>query len=289
MTVLAHKLPDDLTAALLSESNRALRVGAFYGMLLAVIPVVILPVYMQAGLARMLFAPWLFAVLGGAFSGLIYFLAKHEQVRGLAAWCVFIPFVSMPTLFLLVANATTPADVVLSVSGPFTYIYGFALVVTGFMFNFWLSAVSGLVAAIGYFGGYWLVRDHLVALQMAGGAPDQLLANDSIFAAKALIICFCGMAVGALALVARRLTVRAIFEERDKALVSRLFGEYVSEEVKQKLLRDPAAQRGETKDVVVLFSDIRNYTSFSEATEPAQIVARLNDYFDAMVDAITSH
>jgi len=283
------KVPADLATALRSESNHALRIGAFIGMVLAVVPVLALPIFMQLGMDRSLFAAWIFAALGSVFSGLVYFLARREQLHGPVAWVVMLPFVSLPTVFLFVAGLISPQEAALSITGPVTYSYCFVLVVTGFMFEFRLSAVCGAVAAAGYLGVYLLLRDNLLALAALDSARPAGLINDSAFMARALIICCCGLAVGGLALVARRLALRAIIEEREKALVGRLFGEYVSDEVKQKLLHDPTAQRGETKEVVVLFSDIHNFTALSENADPAQIVARLNEYFDAMADAITSH
>lgn len=289
MVELEPKLPADLATALRTESNRALRAGAFYGMGLAAIPVIALPIFMQLGLGRELFAAWIFAVLGGAFSGLVYVLARRDQIHGPVAWVVLVPFVSLPTIFLFVGGLVAPQETALAISGPFTFIYCLALIATGFVFEFRLSAVCGLVAATGYIGVYLFLRDQLLALAAVDGTLLAGTISDSVFAARAVIICCCGLVVAGLALVARRLMLRAIVDEREKALVSRLFGDYVSDDVKQKLLDDPAAQRGETKEVVVLFSDIRNFGALSEAAEPAQVVVRLNEYLDTMADAITSH
>ena len=78
------------------------------------------------------------------------------------------------------------------------------------------------------------------------------------------MILFGGITLAALALVMRRLVLRVLGEEREKNLLSRLFGQYVSEEVKERLLSDPLAKAGERKEVVVLFSDIRGFTARSE-------------------------
>jgi len=46
---------------------------------------------------------------------------------------------------------------------------------------------------------------------------------------------------------------------------------------------------GERREVTVLFADLRNFTRFSEGTDPEGVVHLLNKHFDAMVDIIGEH
>lgn len=46
---------------------------------------------------------------------------------------------------------------------------------------------------------------------------------------------------------------------------------------------------GEYKDVTVMFTDIRQFTSMSERKKPDEIVGLLNDYFEAMVEIVFQH
>ena len=46
---------------------------------------------------------------------------------------------------------------------------------------------------------------------------------------------------------------------------------------------------GQKKPVTVLFSDLRDFTKFSEGNSPEQVVEMLNEYFDVMVKTITDH
>jgi len=52
---------------------------------------------------------------------------------------------------------------------------------------------------------------------------------------------------------------------------------------------DEGVRAGERKEVVVLFSDIRDFTACCEESPPEDIVARLNEYFQEMVEAIGEH
>jgi adenylate cyclase len=80
-------------------------------------------------------------------------------------------------------------------------------------------------------------------------------------------------------------------EGREKREVKRLFGRYVSRDVFDHLIADPSLARlgGQRREMTVLFSDIRGFTSASEQGTPEDVVAQLNEYFSAMVDVLFRH
>ncbi len=63
---------------------------------------------------------------------------------------------------------------------------------------------------------------------------------------------------------------------------------YVTRQVAEKVLkdRDKLKLGGTRSEVTVLFSDIRNFTTISEASEAEEIVGMLNDYFSRMAEPI---
>ena len=80
-------------------------------------------------------------------------------------------------------------------------------------------------------------------------------------------------------------------EGREKRKVKRLFGRYVSKDVYRQLLEDPSSAElgGRRREMTVLFSDIRGFTTVSEQGSPEAIVRMLNEYFTRMVDIVFAH
>jgi PAS domain S-box-containing protein len=72
----------------------------------------------------------------------------------------------------------------------------------------------------------------------------------------------------------------------EKRLKSTMY-RYMTQEVAEALLESgDTGLGGKKKQVSVLFSDIRSYTTLTEGMEAEDVVAMLNEYFESMVDAV---
>jgi len=76
-------------------------------------------------------------------------------------------------------------------------------------------------------------------------------------------------------------------KERDK--VKNLFNKFHGQSVTEDLMKGELVLGGESKEVVVFFSDIRGFTAYSEQRPAEEVVAMLNEYFAAMVEVINRH
>ncbi|MCW8825568.1 MAG: adenylate/guanylate cyclase domain-containing protein [Gammaproteobacteria bacterium] len=81
-----------------------------------------------------------------------------------------------------------------------------------------------------------------------------------------------------------------ILERRAREMRS-MFSSYLSPKLVSRLEREPDAAKigGDTKEITIIFTDIKGFTSFTENRTPLEVVERLNEYLAAMVRAINSY
>ncbi len=139
----------------------------------------------------------------------------------------------------------------------------------------WLGMVAyfALGAAV-FVGGWWYACER--AFQSGIVLP---MAAPMLGIAAAMLS---GLAVQALITIisARRIAQRS-------RQIESLFGRSVSHQVLEAIKQDPQhIARTELHEVTVLFCDIRGFTSVSTKLSPDQVAQMLNEYFDAITQAV---
>jgi adenylate cyclase len=78
---------------------------------------------------------------------------------------------------------------------------------------------------------------------------------------------------------------------REREKIKRAFAGYVSKQVMDVVLSsgDEPALASNRKRITVMFADIRNFSTMAERLHPEKVVGLLNDFFDAMIDAVIHH
>jgi len=115
------------------------------------------------------------------------------------------------------------------------------------------------------------------------------LSVSFIFEYKNYIIDFPKPTIGMIFAFIAVVSYRAMTEERDKKIIRSTFGKYVSPKVVDQILEHPPELGGVDKELTVLFSDIRGFTTLSENMTPQELVNHLNIYLTAMTDLILEY
>src|SRR6185503_2476987 len=85
--------------------------------------------------------------------------------------------------------------------------------------------------------------------------------------------------------------VSYFFTHSEKRYLKVAFQHYVPPAVVEDLVADAGALRlgGEKRELTVLFSDIRGFTTLSEGMQPEELVKLMNEYFTVMTDRVFAH
>ena len=76
---------------------------------------------------------------------------------------------------------------------------------------------------------------------------------------------------------------------REREQLRDMFGRQVGEEVARRALERGVELGGEERDVAVLFVDLVGSTQLAAERPPEEVVALLNEFFGAVVDAVAEH
>lgn len=130
----------------------------------------------------------------------------------------------------------------------------------------------------------WIAAAFVTAAAATAGAEWIALRENRLFFSMA-------PAIALLATWAGITVHRVVIEQRQSRYLKSTFGRYVSPQILDHILAHPEKVElgGDRRDLTILFSDIRGFTSISEAAEPEEVVEMLNTYLTRMVDILLRH
>ena len=76
--------------------------------------------------------------------------------------------------------------------------------------------------------------------------------------------------------------------EMERRTVKTAFGHYISPTLMEELAKNPDKLKlgGEVREISVMFTDIRNFTSISETMDPAELIKMMNDFLTPMTSCV---
>jgi adenylate cyclase len=144
------------------------------------------------------------------------------------------------------------------------------------------AVVVGLVAAA--VAAWWAAAGAIAVVVFIGWVSTVLFAHGTWMNVSQPVL------ASALALFGG-VGYQYVVEGREKRKMKKLFGQYVSKDVYEQLVTNPALAHlgGQRRDMTVLFSDIRGFTTVTEQRPAEEIVGMLNEYFGQMVEIVFRH
>ncbi|ABD08360.1 adenylate/guanylate cyclase [Rhodopseudomonas palustris HaA2] len=206
-------------------------------------------------------------------------LARGHNVLHWGRYLGVLVETSLPSVGLYLQMTTMGPAQALAFAVPFAYFI--FIILSTLWLDFWLSVFTGFVAAA-----------ELLALAMLYQPPGFVGEPAPDFAfhlLRSLVILICGVLAGGVGMQLRRQFEASIGAADARDRITSLFGQHVSPQVVEQLLAAGTEVTGETRTVVVMFVDFRNFTGAARTRSPEEVVARLDDAFAVLVDILERH
>ncbi len=153
---------------------------------------------------------------------------------------------------------------------------------------FFVVLVGGLlIVAVPLIDAKWSV------VLLVASTATVLLSTWYLYTYDKIVIDGVVPALSTLAIFLTLITLKYGIEERRRQQVRRVFSHYLSPVMVDRLAEEPDQVRlgGELRNMTIMFSDIRGFTTLSEGPlkDPQALTALLNEYLTAMTTAILEH
>jgi adenylate cyclase len=140
----------------------------------------------------------------------------------------------------------------------------FIIFMSPFISAGWLALIIGALMGIGAFGGYYLFK-------LEGSMYDPICPS---------------IVVTVIFIISSILT--NLRTELEKRVIRQAFDRYLSPALIEELVKDPSRLKlgGDVRELSVMFTDIRNFTTISESMDPAELIRMMNDFLTPMTSAV---
>jgi adenylate cyclase len=160
--------------------------------------------------------------------------------------------------------------------------------------NGWAKMVDlATIVLFGFVAGYFLPKFNASRSVMYSGLMFAAFIGFNLWAfiRLHLILSLVYPGLSLLMTAAALISYKYYTEEREKKRTKSTFQHYLDPHVVNQVVDRPEMLKlgGEKREMTVLFSDIRGFTSFSEKMAPAEVVHFLNQYFNKMQGLIFQH
>jgi adenylate cyclase len=195
--------------------------------------------------------------------------------------------VSLPTIGLLAGGAI--ADPISILAGALPFLYFLFILLAALNLDRWLCLYAGSVACVQFLGAsYYLLQSSTMRVD-ADIPVLSMLTSPHQYLFKGLMMLAAGAIAGFVAEQIKSQFGRVVESLKERDLAINIFGQHVSPEVAELLLKQPIDYTGQQQGVCGMFLDIRDFSKqASEHTAP-EVVGYLNALFAPMIPVINRH
>ncbi|WP_322517959.1 adenylate/guanylate cyclase domain-containing protein [Rhodopseudomonas palustris] len=206
-------------------------------------------------------------------------LAQGRDVPHAGRYLGVLIETSLPTVGLYLQMNSMGPNQALAFAVPFAYFI--FIILSTLWLDFRLSLFTGFVAAAELFA--------IAMLYHPPGFDHEPPPDLAFHLIRSLVLLTSGVLAGGVGMQLRRQFETSISAAGARDRITSLFGQHVSPQVVEQLLAAGTQVTGETRTVVVMFVDFRNFTGAARLRSPEEVVARLDDAFAVLVDILERH
>jgi adenylate cyclase len=159
-------------------------------------------------------------------------------------------------------------------------VYFIFIILSTLRLDYWLSAFTGLVAAVQLFA----MATHYKPLVNPDGEPELYY-----HLSRSVVLFASGLLAGAVGQQLRRSFAASIRAATARDRVTNLFGQHVSPQVVERLLLEGVGTQSDIRQVAVMFVDFRSFTAGARERSPQDVVDRLDGAFAVLVEILDRH
>ena len=148
-----------------------------------------------------------------------------------------------------------------------------------------------LVLGMIWYGSYnWMIKRHAVAMAATAivGVAVYLILSCVLWITSSIWLPIVAPVTGLLAVNFEMIVQRIRREQKAKEEVKAKFQSYLPPELIKKMISsgESVEVRSVRRPVTILFSDLRDFTGWSERISETELITQLNEYLSAMVECI---
>ncbi len=198
----------------------------------------------------------------------------------------FNSFSEITLLSLLLIFIVKYSNQTVILQSPATLTYFIFIVLSTFRLNFKLSLFTGVLAAFEFI---------IISIYFSTFFSTMPIDNTHLdlsgmqYLGQGLIMAITGIAAGFVADLIKKKMIISWSNIQKKNEVINLFGQQISPQIVDNILKNHTELSGARKMVCIMFLDIRQFTPFVEKHQPEEVVAYLNTLFGFMIDIVQSH